>query len=199
MRRHVLLSVCVLCALSSCNKPKPESRQAEQRGSPTVAATAAAVQPARPVPDACTLLTSDEIKAVLGEPVQETKPSSNAVAGDPMATSQCYFALPTAANSAVLTVIRKGAGNATRVWWQETFHREHDEEKGEREEGEKKSKPEKVDGIGEEAFWTASKIGGVLYVLQTDTCVRISVGGKDDLATKLKKSQALAEIVLKRL
>lgn len=192
MRRLALVCSFVI-VIVGCKKSKPEVTATK----PAESATAAAVEPARPMPDACTLLTSDEIKSVLGEPVQETKPSSQGA--EPMAMSQCYFALPTAANSAVLTVMRKGGGNATREWWEETFHREHNDEKGEREEGEKKTKPEKVDGVGDDAFWTATKIGGVLYVLKADTTIRISVGGKDDLATKLKKSRALADIVLKRL
>jgi hypothetical protein len=193
MHCRLLVLPALLCTFAGCNKPQPHAAEAK----PPETATAAPAQPARPVPDACTLLTSDEIRAVLGEAVQQTKPTSNA--DGVVATSQCYFALPTAANSAVLTVIRRGAGNATREWWEETFHREHDGEKREREEGEKKAKPEKVDGLGDEAFWTPSKIGGALYVLKGDTSIRISVGGKDDLATKLKKSRALAELVLKRL
>ena len=167
--RFSLIAVVVL-TVTSCSKAKPRDAQ-----STPAEKKITATEPARPVPDACTLLTSDEIKSVLGEPVQQTKPSSQADAG--MTMSQCYFALPTAANSAVLTVIRKGGGNATREWWDETFHREHDdEEKGEREEGEKKVKPEKVDSLGDEAYWCATKIGGALYVLKGDTSIRISVG-----------------------
>lgn len=197
---RLFVVTALLCAVAGCNKPKPhevKARPSEKKTASENKTAPVATEAARPVPDACTLLTSDEIKSVLGEPVQQTKPSNQGGGG--MAVSQCYFALPTAVNSAVLTVMRRGAGNATHEWWEETFHREHEEEKGEREEGEKKAKPEKVDGLGDEAFWTATKIGGALYVLKGDTSVRISVGGKDDLATKLKKSRALAEIALKRL
>lgn len=197
MRCRLLVTIALLSAVAGCNKPKPVVSKAKSNENKSASAVSSTVQPARPLPDACTLLTSDEIKNVLGEPVQETKPSSNAAAA--VATSQCYFALPTAANSAVLTAMRQGSGNATREWWEETFHREHDDEKGEREEGEKKAKPEKVENLGDEAFWTPSKVGGALYVLKGDTTIRLSVGGKDDLPTKLKKSRALAELVLKRL
>ena len=197
---RLFLITTLICAVAGCNKPKPHQVEAKPNDKNTAAEkkpASVASEPARPVPDACTLLTSDEVKSVLGEAVQETKPSNQS--GGSMAVSQCYFALPTAANSAVLTVMQRGGRNTTRDWWEETFHREHDEDKGEREEGEKKVKPEKVDGLGDDAFWTATKIGGALYVLKGDTSIRISVGGKDDLATKLKKSRALAEIALKRL
>lgn len=190
-----ILAAVVICAVAACNKPKPHSTEIKRSEANTPSPSA---EPARPLPDACTLLTSDEINSVLGEPVQQTKPSKQGSGGE-MATSQCYFALPTAANSAVLTVMRKGDIQETHEWWNETFHKEHEEEKGQREEGEKKAKPEKVDGLGEEAYWTATKIGGALYVLKTDTAIRVSVGGQDDLPTKLKKSRALAEIVLKRI
>lgn len=195
--RSLLLTAAFVCLVAGCNKPKPHAAEPKPNEKKTASAASSTLEPVRPVPDACTLLTSDEIKSVLGEPVHETKPSSNSGAG--FAMSQCYFALPTAVNSAVLTLIRRGRGNATRQWWEETFHKEHAEEKGEREEGEKKAKPQKVDGVGEEAFWTGTKIGGALYVLKGDVSVRVSVGGGDDQETKIKKCRALAEIVLQRL
>jgi hypothetical protein len=202
MHRFLLVALLAL-GLTGCNKPKVASSGAKPRetaAKPHAKASvsgAAPAEPAHPLPDSCSLLTSDEVKSVLGEAVQQTKPSSNSATG--LATSQCYFALPTAANSMVLTVMRRGNANEMHEWWKETFESEHAERGGEREEGEKKEKPDKVEGVGEDAYWSATKIGGALYVLQADLCVRISVGGKDDLATKLKKSRALAEIVLKRL
>src|SRR5438445_13777219 len=100
--RYFLLLGCLLgLALAGCNKtksPVTEAKPRETTAKPHQTATAAApAEPARPLADACTLLTSDEIKSVLGEAVQQTKPSSNSAAG--LATSQCYFALPTTENS----------------------------------------------------------------------------------------------------
>ncbi|MFL6526871.1 MAG: hypothetical protein ACJ8IQ_02105 [Chthoniobacterales bacterium] len=200
--RHFLLLGCFLAlAVAGCNKSKSPVTETKPRDTATKASeTASSSTPAEPaphLPDACTLVTSDEVKSVLGEAVQQTKPSTNTATS--LATAQCYFALPTAANSMVLTVMKRGGVQAMHEWWKETFESEHPEREGEREEGEKKAKPEKVDGIGEGGYWTATKIGGALYVLQADTCLRISVGGKDDLPTKLKKSRALAELALKRL
>ena len=59
--------------------------------------------------------------------------------------------------------------------------------------------PKKIDGIGEEAFWTSNRFGGILYVLKGDAFISISLGGTDDEETKIKKSKALAEKALNRL
>jgi len=56
-----------------------------------------------------------------------------------------------------------------------------------------------IDGIGDEAYWTAGRIGGALYILKDDTFIRISVGGPDKEETKIDKSKALAEKALLRL
>ena len=44
-----------------------------------------------------------------------------------------------------------------------------------------------------------SPAGGLLYVLQNDYLVRISVGGTGDEQSKLEKSKALAQKALSRL
>jgi hypothetical protein len=137
---------------------------------------------------------------------------------------QCYYALPTTSNSVVLNVTTanegQGAGNPKK-FWEDTFGR--DEAKGggreserEREKGREQAKkdkpkaaageeeeegaaPERVKGLGDEAFWIASRVGGALYVLKNNVFFRISVGGAGDEKTKLKKSKTLAQQVLKRI
>jgi hypothetical protein len=169
----------------------------------TVKATPAqqqATTPAAPAIDACSLLTSEEVQSVLGEPVKETKPSGQP--GGALAISQCYFTLPTVVNSMVLTVFEKGSGADARDpsgSWKEMFEREAGRDSKGDEEGEKKSKPVTVDGIGDQAFWTGNAIGGALYVLKANAYIRISIGGRDDQAGKIKKCTALAQMVLKHL
>ena len=68
-----------------------------------------------------------------------------------------------------------------------------------REEDEKVSAPQRVEGIGEAAFWTGNRVGGALYVLKRDSYIRVSVGGAEDQKTKIEKSKALARLALKRL
>lgn len=150
--------------------------------------------------DACNLLTSKEIESVQGEPLKETKSSGQSGAG--LATSQCYFALATAANSISLTVMQKGDGSDARdpkQFWKETFHSDKDKEKGRAGEGEKANAQEKIEGIGDEAFWLGNRVGGALYVLKGSNVVRISVGGAGDQAAKIDKSKKLAQVVLKKI
>jgi hypothetical protein len=150
--------------------------------------------------DACALLTSKEIESVQGEPTKETKPSGKSGGG--FSVSQCYFTLPTSSNSISLTVMQKADGSDARdpkQYWEEMFHRASDNEKGRESEREKAAAPEKISGIGDEAFWTGNRVGGDLYVLKGNSYIRISVGGPGDQAAKIKKSKDLAQMVLKRL
>jgi hypothetical protein len=157
--------------------------------------------------DACSLLTAEEVKAVQGEAFKETKASEGAENG--MVISQCFFSLPTFANSVNVAVMRKGEGTGARdprKFWEQTFAKrsERDKEKEKnaaknREEGEEGPAPQKVEGVGDEAFWTGSRVGGALYVLKHDAYIRVSVGGAGDQKAKLEKSKALARMALKRL
>jgi hypothetical protein len=153
----------------------------------------------KPKIDICGLITSKEIESIQGEPLKESKPTGRAVGG--FAISQCYLMLPTPANSINLTVTQKGDGPDARdpkQYWNDRFHREKtaaaDKVSGV---GVNGIAPEKIDGIGEEAFWTAA--GAELNVLKNDTWVRINIGGAGDQEMKMKKSKALAELILKRL
>ena len=57
----------------------------------------------------------------------------------------------------------------------------------------------KIDGLGDEAFWTGTRVGGALYVLKGNCYIRISVGGAGSPEQKIEKSKTLAADVLKRL
>jgi hypothetical protein len=187
-RRGVTILISLLgLAAGSCSKPKPLNLS---QPSPTPSVSVADAGP-----DACTLLTKEEIQAVQGEAFKETKPSQKTAAG--LTVAQCYFELPTPVNSVVLTIMRKAEGGRNPAEsWKEIFHREKASQK--KEEGEEKE-PLKVEGIGDEAFWTGTRVGGALYVLKGNCYIRISVGGAGDQAQKMEKSKTLAESVLKRL
>ncbi len=188
--------------LVACSKKTPEAAAPtpQPSTSTSVSRTAATPKPEDPAVAnyACTLLTPEEIAAVQGEPFKATKASSSSQPG--LSISQCYFELSTTVNSVVLTVTRKGDGAGDpKESWEEIFHREHPREKEEKErEGESKE-PDKIEGLGDEAFWTGTRVGGALYVLKGNAYIRISVGGAGDQAEKTKRSRALAESVLKRL
>lgn len=176
----------LLFGLVAANCSKTDDRSNSQQSNAT---------PAAPDPYACTLLTKEEIQAVQGETFKNTKPSQRIAAG--LTISQCYFELPIAANSVVLTVTRKAeGGREPSQSWQDIFHGER---RSEREEEGGGKEPQRIDGLGEEAFWTGTRVGGALFVLKGNCYIRISVGGAGDQAQKIEKSKALAESVLKRL
>ena len=189
-----LFLVASLGLLATCSKPAP-ANFANASPSPS---TSPVITAATPVADnfACTLLTKEETQAVQGEPFKATKPTQHSVGG--LSVSQCYFELPTAVNSIVLTVTRKAEGGTDPTQsWREIFHREESARKKEEKEGEKE--PVKVEGVGDEAFWTGNRVGGALYVLKGNCYIRISVGGAGDQAQKIENSKKLALAVLNRL
>jgi hypothetical protein len=196
---------------STAVSPSPLS----QNGEP-----AAAAAPGKGKIDACALLTGDEIRSVQGETLKETKASGSAESG--FNVSQCFFSLPTFNNSISLVVTQKGDGAGARdprEFWEATFdkesegerEKEHDKKsekerekekakgKNREEEEEEAAPPQKIAGVGDEAFWTGSRVGGALYVLKGSSYLRVSVGGAGSQQSKINKSKALARMALKRL
>ena len=208
------LLVCLFALLvCSCkttpspnNPPQPPTPNNPQSANPvatTASPAANTIVVTKPKIDACALLSKEEIEAIQGEAVKETKLSGQAVGG--YTISQCFFSLPTFTNSISLMVAHRGdtpGAKDPKEFWRETFHDEEAREKdkeGEREEEEKESAPpEKVRGVGKEAFWMGNKISGALYVLKGDAYIRVSIGGPMDAATK-KRAKALAEKAIARL
>jgi hypothetical protein len=196
--RHLAASLLFSAALAllACSK----SKNPEVAATPPPQTITSPSSSTAPDQFACGLLTREETQAVQGEPFKSTKASQGPGTG--LKVSQCYFELPTPVNSIVLTATRKADGaNARdpRASWHELFYGEHrSEREKEKEEGGEK-KPQKIEGVGEDAFWSGSRVGGALYVLKGESYIRISVGGAGDQAQKLEKSKTLAAFVLKRL
>jgi len=171
--------------------------------------------------DACSLLTSDEIRSVQGESLKETKSSGGVEGG--FKRSQCFFALPTFNNSISLVLTERGDSSSARdpkEYWEETFgkaEKEKDRERStssekerekeklrkrnreEREEEEREVPPQKIMGLGDEAFWTGTPVGGALYALKGNRYIRVSVGGAGTQQAKINRSKALAQFALKRM
>lgn len=177
-----------------------------------VAAAQTETVPAGPSPaaasataSACALLTDAEIQTIQGEAPSDKKASAPTDAG--LDISQCYFVLPTAAKSISLTLAQRGQGKQAqdpRRQWRSLFERGKDRDRDARPQGGEKEEeaetpPQKVGGIGDAAYWSASPVGGSLYVLKGHRYLRLSVGGPGDQAQKLGKSKALARLALKRL
>lgn len=188
--------------------------QTSSSGSPSAVQVATAV---KPKVDACALLNSKEIETVQGEALKETKLSGQAGGG--LQISQCFFTLPTFSNSISLLVSQKGDGadaKDPKDFWRETFQqnsageKERERDKKDRDKdkkagavgGEKEEEstpPQRVAGVGDDAFWIGSRVGGALYVLKGNAYLRISIGGSGDQANKINKSKALAQKAIARL
>ena len=99
-----LLAFCLIFAIAGCSKPETVQAPA----SPQLANTPGSWPGPTNMIDACSLLTSKEIEAIQGAPFKETKPSANSQRG--LTVSQCYFLLPTAAESIVVSVTQRANG-----------------------------------------------------------------------------------------
>ena len=73
---------------------------------------ASAKEPETPL-DPCSLLTRDEIKAVIGNEVKETKTQREEVEG--FVISQCVFAMPKVTDSFTLKLVQRGTGKAQHL------------------------------------------------------------------------------------
>lgn len=171
--------------------------------SPQQSSAAASSPQLKPKLDACAMLTSEEIQSIQGEALKEAKLSESS--GNGLRVSQCFFSLPTFTNSISLAITQKADGPGARdpkEFWKDTFHSGKQRNNGddrEKDEGEESRPPQKITGIGDEAFWMASRAAGILYVLKNSSYIRISIGGGGDQQTKIGKSKALARKVIDRL
>jgi hypothetical protein len=199
LMRAVILFILSLAFLS-CRKnasvhadPVRPRQSMKTNAAPAVAASGMKIEGDK-------LLMSGEIESVVGEPAKQAVTSARTEAG--FAISQCYFQTATPAKSVVVTVTSRGPGpdaKEPRQFWAEKFHGEGNDEKDNEEPQRRQAPPEKVEGVGDEAYWVESGSTGALYALQADRFIRVAIGGSDDKAVKIGKAKKLAELVLKRL
>ena len=185
---------CSILLVAGCSKRERSSETPEAKPAEEVAQKAD-----QPIVDACTLLTSEEVAAIQGEAVKETKKAEKSEGG--LLVSQCYFVLPTHVNSINLGAVQRARDEQARdprQVWKETFAPEKLEEKGP--DGKvRKGLPERIPNLGEDAFWRDDRRAGVLYVLKGNAYLRLTIGGADDKETKIKKCSELARKALSRL
>ena len=199
----LLLSLSVVTGCGRSEIDQKASTTSAAVPSPQQSPAVATSSQVKPKLNACAMLTSQEIESIQGETLKETKLSESSADG--LNVSQCFFTLPTFTNSISLVVTQRADGTSARdprQFWRDTFHRdkepEKDRDRGKEEEGESRP-PQKISGIGDEAFWMTSPAASILYVLKGSSFIRISIGGSGDQQTKIKKSKALAQKVIDRL
>ena len=212
----ISLGISILVVLAGCKKKSetpPPPRQAQT--SPTEKRTVVTL-----TENACTYLTHEEIQQVQGAAVKDEKGSGSS--DGQLRVLQCYYAAEPSNRSVSLMVTQndpKGTNaRAAKESWESTFGRydednekekKGDKEKAESLRGEKAGRGEeeeegkvpmkKIDGVGEEAFWSGSRVGGALYVLKNGAYIRVSIGGPDSEEEKIKKTKVLAEKAIARL
>jgi hypothetical protein len=163
--------------------------------------------------DACALITGEEVQAIQGSPVKDTKGSEQSDGS--FRVAQCFYSAETFNKSVSLAVTQADPASPKarnpRDFWKETFGRfdgsikleDADEQKKknlrEMEEERGQRPPKKLEGVGDGAFWTANRVNGALYVLKGDVLIRISVGGPDSEDVMIDRCKALAKKALSRL
>ena len=169
---------------------EPAVEQPEVSGNQSPASSEAAAL------DACKLLSNEEIASVQGEaPVRAQLVGQS---DGQLAVSQCNFLLPSGSNSMSVRVVERGNGPNARDpkdVWQETFHGPSLDPADARH----ARKPEKVEGVGDEAFWLGNAKSGGLHVLTGNRYIRVNVGGQEEVPAKIEKSSKLAHLIVPRL
>jgi hypothetical protein len=173
-------------------------------------AAAARQPPAAKKPDACMLLADADVHAVLGVTVKERQPGTQQARG--LLLSQCYLGTgtPRSVSIALAGNTRSGGKTLTpRAFWRDQFHGRDEQtsarkggkpeaaRKGETREQGETARP--IGGVGDEAFWSGTRVAGALYVLRGNTFIRVSVGGISDEKERIEKSRQLAVTALARL
>ena len=197
MNRYLLFAIALVLAITGCRKSKTESASSQSDQTKIVA---------------CSLISNDEVQKIQGSPVKDTKPSESADSS--FRISQCFYSTEVFNKSVSLAVTQRNPDSTSardpKTFWKETFGRyqgvvkeqEGDEEKkkslGEEEE-ERGQPPKKIEGVGDDAWWTANRMGGALYVLKNNVFIRVSVGGPGSQEDKIEQSKALAAKALSRL
>lgn len=159
--------------------------------------------------DACKLLTGDEIKTIQGDTLKDIKPTARS---GTFIISQCFYATSQFVNSVSLTVTQQSSDTAAeniREFWKQRFWNtgSHDKEREKErdnkakvlEEEEEGAPPERVKGVGEEAYSVGDAKFGALYVLKGNKILRISVGGSHSQAERIQKMKVLAQYAISRL
>ena len=191
------LSRFMLCFLSLAGAMSGLQRPLHAPAKPTRAA------------DPCKLLSSADIRAVQEDALQETKPSTQPSGG--LVLSQCVFRTADPGKSVSVAIASAGSASP-RAFWQKQFQsanstseeKEHEKsavehKQGKHEEDEESTRPRKIAGVGEQAYWVGSPMVGALYVLKGNSFLRISVGGVREEPARIQKSIALARLALKRM
>ncbi len=129
--------------------------------------------------DVCSLIPDGDVQSTIGERVVARTPATVPSAG--LSMNQCQ--LVTSGTHGISLAVAAPA----RDYWKQHFHTG------------RKRPARKIDGVGDEAYWTVGAMVGALYALMGDRFIRVSVGGYKTERERIETSERLARLVLRRL
>src|SRR5437868_9654135 len=134
---YILILCLMPIAFGACKKQSATAQSQKSQSSST--------ESDQPKFDACSFIKNDEIEAVQGSPIKETKNSGKSGSG--FETSQCFYMATEFSRSVSLSVTRADP-NASNVnvkdYWKQTFGRYAESQKNEKEEQADKEKKESL-------------------------------------------------------
>ena len=142
-------------------------------------------------PNACQVLSSRDVAAVQGARPKSTKLKETNNRN--LEVSQCLFTLPRLSDSVSVDVMR----GDTRAFWRKHFPDEQRASNKPR--PEREAHAVRVDGVGDAAVWSGTRLAGALYAMKGGTIVRVSVGGDLPQEQKIERAKKLAARALRRL
>ncbi len=138
-------------------------------------------------PNACQVLSARDVAAVQGARFKSTKLKESGTRE--LQVSQCLYALPRLSDSVSVDLIR----GDTQAFWKKHLQLVSNVRH------EREAETIAVDGVGDAAVWSGTRIAGALYVLKGDTIVRVSVGGDAPREQKIERAKKLAARAIRRL
>ena len=219
-RRGTIFILCLMLGISGCKKRTTAEPNTASEASPTQMQSAS-------VPfDSCALITNQEVEAIQKSTVKDTKNSGRSEGG--LSFAQCFYNTEQFNRSVSLAVTVSDPNSrqqrSIKEYWEGMFAKYENEEKEEREgkahatsdadkqkaeslreqrkgreEEHEGVPPKKIEGVGDEAVWIGTRVGGALYVLSKRAVVRVSVGGPDPDEKKIESCKALAQKAISRL
>jgi hypothetical protein len=155
--------------------------------------------------DACALLADQDVQRVLGVDVTQRQPGTQDARG--LLLTQCYVGTgtPRSVSIAVAGPAQSGGRTLTpKQFWKSQFGTDAKEAAERKDtkavnERETESGARAIAGVGDEAFWSGTRVAGALYVLRGSTFIRVSVGGIQSEPERIEKSKQLAAAALRRL
>jgi hypothetical protein len=115
-----------------------------------------------------------------------------------LTTASCYFRMDPDSESVSLEIISRSKGDSIdpREFWKSHFSEAREQDEQENEAREHHRPPEKIDNLGDEAYWVDTGRDGALYVLNGGKIIRLSLGGKTPQTEKKQRAVQLSTLLL---